>query len=185
MKTQFDIEKIIKNGKIENELDFERALIADRKLRILSKESSHYKSLRKKLRDIIEEYEKNQWSDLNLIDENKIKESDLAEFFAEKERAFIERRKTLIKEKLKEININQQEFGFILGHKSKTYTSELINGLSSFTLRDLIIINQLLKIDLSHLVPIFLSNKDQEKVKAAIHELNKPLKLAKGDLIFA
>ncbi len=39
MKTQFDISQLIKTGKILNELNFERALIADRKLRILSKEN--------------------------------------------------------------------------------------------------------------------------------------------------
>ena len=42
MKTQLDISKLLEIGKIQNELDFERALIADRKLRILSKEDSKY-----------------------------------------------------------------------------------------------------------------------------------------------
>ena len=43
MKTQLDISKLLEFGKIQNELDFERALIADRKLRVLSKEDSKYK----------------------------------------------------------------------------------------------------------------------------------------------
>lgn len=47
MKTQFDISEIIKKGKIANELDFERAMIADRKLRVLSKENPAFKSVRK------------------------------------------------------------------------------------------------------------------------------------------
>lgn len=42
---------------IQNELDFERALIADRKLRVLSKENPKFKTVRKKLRDLIEQYE--------------------------------------------------------------------------------------------------------------------------------
>ena len=46
-------------GKIQNELDFEKALIADRKLRVLSKEDSKYKVIRKKLRDLIADYEAN------------------------------------------------------------------------------------------------------------------------------
>ncbi|AFD06312.1 hypothetical protein [Solitalea canadensis] len=41
MKTHFDIEEFVKRGKIENELDLERALIADRKLRNLAKENSY------------------------------------------------------------------------------------------------------------------------------------------------
>ena len=31
MKTQFDIEKVLEAGKLQNELEYERALIADRK----------------------------------------------------------------------------------------------------------------------------------------------------------
>ena len=54
MKTNFDIEKFIESGSINNELDLERAMIADRKLRLLSKDSLHFKNLRKKLRDLIE-----------------------------------------------------------------------------------------------------------------------------------
>ena len=43
MKTNFDIEKFIESGSINNELDLERAMIADRKLRLLSKDSLHFK----------------------------------------------------------------------------------------------------------------------------------------------
>ncbi|MGB1283228.1 MAG: hypothetical protein ACPG44_02070 [Polaribacter sp.] len=57
MDTQFDISHLIEIGKIQSELDFERALITDRKLRVLSKENPKFKSVRKKLRDLIEEYE--------------------------------------------------------------------------------------------------------------------------------
>ena len=56
-KTQFDTSELIENGEILNELDFERALIADRKLRVLSKENPKYKIIRKRLRDLIEAYE--------------------------------------------------------------------------------------------------------------------------------
>ena len=50
MKTQLDISELIENGKIRNELDFERAMIADRKLRVLSKENPKFKSVRKKIK---------------------------------------------------------------------------------------------------------------------------------------
>ena len=104
MKTQFDISELIKNGKILNELDFERAMIADRKLRVLSKENPKFKSVRKKLRDLIEEYENKNWSADSNISDKKLRESDVAELIAEKERLFILRRKELIRKKLKNLN---------------------------------------------------------------------------------
>ena len=45
MKTHFDIEKIVEKGVISNELDYDRALIADRKLRLLAKENVYFKNL--------------------------------------------------------------------------------------------------------------------------------------------
>ena len=63
--------------------------------------------------------------------------------------------------------------------------SELMNGIKPFTLKDLVIINRLLKIDINELVPIFLSREDQIKIKSAVLELNKPqIKLEKEDLMF-
>ena len=70
MKTEFNIDSIdsiIKKGLIENELDYDRALIANRKLRLLSKEDSHFKTLRFKLRSIIEKYESAEWSDFDKL----------------------------------------------------------------------------------------------------------------------
>ena len=184
MKTTDTIEQIIHKGKIDNELDLEKALIADKKLRTLSKENSHFKTLRKKLRDIIEDYENNHWSDIHKIDENQIKENEFAIFIAEQESAFMEKRKALIKNKLQENQLNQQELGMILGHKSKTHMSELMNGISPFPLKDLILINRLLKIEITELVPVFLSQDDQKRVKSVLHILNKPqIKLTKEDLV--
>lgn len=89
MKLNFDIEEIIEKGIITKELDYERALIADRKLRILAKENPYFKSLRMKLRDIIEKYEDAEWSDIDKIDDNKLLESDNAELVAELERLLL------------------------------------------------------------------------------------------------
>lgn len=86
MEMQFDIKNLFKHGEIENELDFERALIADRKLRILSKEDDKYKVLRQKLRDLIESYEEKNWSLNSEVSEDKLQESLLAEEIAEQER---------------------------------------------------------------------------------------------------
>ncbi len=182
MKTQLDIADLFEHGKIQNELDFERALIADRRLRVLSKEDSKYKVLRKKLRDLIADYENKNWSFNSIITEENIQESDLAELIAEKERQFIQNRKELIRKKLKNLNLKQQDLGSLLGHNSKSYMSELMNGMSPFSLKDLIVINRLLKIELSDLIPTFLAQSDQARIRTSIDKLDNPkLKLSQDD----
>lgn len=174
MKTHFDIEKIVESGSISNELDYERALLADRSLRLLAKENAHFKNLRLKLRNLIEKYEASEWSILEQIDDTKLLESAQAERIAELERLFLDTRKKIIREKLKNLDLNQENLATILGHKSKTHMSELINGIKPFVLKDLIIINKLLNIDLKLLVPLFLSLEDQKKVTDAVKKLGKP-----------
>lgn len=184
MKTHFDIDDIIKKGAIKNELDYDRALIADRKLRLLAKEDPHFKKQRYKLRDIIEKYESSEWSDISKIDDNKILESEKSERIAELERLFIENRKQVIRKKIKEFDLTQENLASILGHKSKTHMSELMNGVRPFTLRDLIIINRLFKIDIDLLVPLFLSKQDEAKIKEAVIELDNPkVRLTSDDLV--
>lgn len=185
MKTHFDIEQFIENGSITNELDLERAMIADRKLRLLSKDSVHFKNLRKRLRDLIEDYERKTWIDLDTLTDEKIAESDKYEVIAEQERVFLNNRKQIIKDRLKGFDLTQENLGNILGHKSKTHMSELMNGIKPFTLRDLVIIHRLLKIGFDVLIPNFLSTEDQIKVKTVVASLNKPhFKLEKEDLMF-
>lgn len=184
MKTDFDIERLVENGSITNELDYDRALIADRKLRLLSRGNTYFKNLRLKLRDLIEAYEHSEWNDVNKINEEKILESEKSERIAESERLFIENRKKKIRKKLKELDLTQENLATILGHKSKTHMSELMNGIKPFTLKDLVIINRLLKIDINLLVPVFLSKKDQVMVKEAVKTLNKPnIKLINDDWV--
>ncbi|MDX6191095.1 helix-turn-helix transcriptional regulator [Flavobacterium sp. Fl-318] len=186
MKANFDIESIIDSGFISNELDYERALIADRKLRLLAKESIHFKNLRSKLRDLIAKYESSEWSDVNLIDESKLLEVEKFEQIAELERVFIENRKQSIRKKLKELDLTQENLATLLGHKSKTHMSELVNGIKPFTLKDLVIINRILKIDVSLLIPLFLSNEEQLRVKEAVKKLDKPkVKLNVEDLLLS
>lgn len=181
MKTQIDIEKLIESGIINNELDYERAMVADRKLRLLAKTSSHFKNLRMKLRDLIADYEKRVWSNEDAIGAELIEQSDQAEIIAEKERVFLEKRKNIIQRKLKDFNLTQAELGLLLGHKSKTHMSELINGIKPFTLQDLVIINLLFKIDIDLLVPKYLPIEKLDKISATITALNKP-KLNKAKL---
>ncbi|MEO5788894.1 MAG: helix-turn-helix domain-containing protein [Gelidibacter sp.] len=182
MTTKLDISDLLEHGKIQNELDLERAMIADRRLRVLSKEDPKYKVLRKKLRDWIEDYENKNWSTNSKISEEKIQDSDLAELIAERERQFIQNRKGLIRKKLKNLNLTQQDLGSVLGHNSKSYMSELMNGMSPFSLKDLIVINRLLKIELSDLIPTFLPESDQVRIKTSIDKLDNPkLKLSQDD----
>lgn len=186
MKTHFDIGKLVENGSITNELDYERALVADRKLRLLSKDNAHFKNLRQKLRDLIEQYEKSEWNDVESISNEKIWESDQSERIAEAERLFIDKRKHEIRKRLKELDLTQEDLALLLGHRSKTHMSELINGIKPFTLKDLIIINRLLNVEISKLVPVYLSKEDHIKVKEAIRQLDKPkIRLTSDDLTLA
>lgn len=186
MKTHFDISALVESGSITSELDYERALIADRKLRLLSKENAHFKALRQKLRDIIEKYENAEWNNVESISNEKILESDNAERIAEAERSFIDMRKQEIRKRLKELDLSQTDLALLLGHRSKTHMSELINGIKPFTLKDLIIINRILKVEITKLVPVYLSKEDQIKINEAIRKLNKPkIELTSDDLTLA
>lgn len=169
MKKEFvlDFTELIAKGNIENELEYERALVVLKKLRLMSKKDSSYSNARIQLRKLIEEYEEKYWGNESEITNELVEENDLAEKLAERERVFLERRKRLIKESIKSLKITQQDLGVILGH-SKSYTSELINGVRPFSLVDIVFIHRLLKIQLSDLVPIVVSHKDKVEVKKRI-----------------
>jgi transcriptional regulator with XRE-family HTH domain len=184
MKTEFDIEAILKKGRLSNELDYERALVAERKLRLLAKEDAQFTTLRHQLRELLESYERSEWADADSIDDRQLIQSEKAEFIADQERQFLEARKRTIRNRLKQLELTQENLGSILGHKSKTHMSELMNGIKPFTLKDLIIVHRLLKIEMSVLIPVFLSNSDQEKVKLAVSKLDKPkVKLEANDFL--
>lgn len=182
MKTQSYL-KILQKGSISSELELEKALIIERKLRLMIKENPELSESRNKLRSIIKDYENLNWSKNSIISDEKIEESDLAEFISEKERKFLATRKETIKSKLTEFGINQQDLGMILGH-SKSYISELINGINPFNLKDLIIIHNLFNIKLESLIPATIPQKESRRIKSSILKINKPkLKLAKEELI--
>ncbi|MGN7819432.1 helix-turn-helix domain-containing protein [Chitinophaga sp. 22536] len=181
-----DIEKLIESGSIMNELDYERAMIADRKLRLLAKTNPHFKNLRNKLGNLIEEYEARVWSDENAVGRELIAQSEQAELIAEKERIFLEKRRKIIQSKLKSFNLTQAELGMLLGHKSKTHMSELITGLKPFTLQDLVIISKIFKIDIDSLVPKYLPIEKIDRISATIEVINNPkLNRIKPVLLFA
>ena len=165
MVEAFNVEKLLKKGTISSELEYERALEASKSLRLLSKDNSKYVSMRKKLIDLIERYERREWKNIEDVNELKIKESDDAEAYLAQERAFITQRQKKIKQKLNAMNMTQGDLTTILGHKSKTYISELMNGLSPFTLHDLVILHHFLSIEMKDLVPTFLNLQDRERLK--------------------
>ncbi|AFM04861.1 Helix-turn-helix protein [Bernardetia litoralis DSM 6794] len=167
-----DYKKIIEKGFIENELELERTFILERKLRLLIPKNPNYKEDRKQLRSIIKEYEKQNWSTDSIITDKKIKESDYAEQIAEQERQFLAKRKEIIKTKLLENKLNQQDLGAILKH-SKSYISELMNGINSFTKKDLIIIHKLFDIKLEDLIPTTITQKDVNRMRKTIEKLGK------------
>ncbi len=182
MNKEFDIDQLIKQGKIKSELELERASLAERKLRLISKEVPESKIKRRKLRELILAFEEENWNDRDQISDTQIKESDNAEKTVLNESKFIETRKELIKNKLKTLGLNQQEFGIILGHNSKSYISELMNGIVPFSLKDLIVISKLLKIDLNKLILTHISDEDKTKIENTIKKLEKhSLKLDKKE----
>ena len=180
---EFDMNKVMKKGIIDNELDYQRALIYNRKLRLQSQDNSELKSIRKKLLILLKQYQEDNWKDYFSITDEQVKESDLAELIAEKERIFNNKRKQTIKKKLKNLELNQQDLGAILGHRN-SYTSELINGVRPFSMKDIVILNRILNIELNELVPTILSTKVRNEIAHTIQKLNNPhLKnLSKEDL---
>ncbi|HET6558786.1 MAG TPA: helix-turn-helix transcriptional regulator [Prolixibacteraceae bacterium] len=79
--------------------------------------------------------------------------------------------------------MTQQDLSILLGHP-KSYISELINGVSQFTLKDLIIIHRILGINLNTLIPTSLQSETRDKLAESIKQLNKPkLRLRKTTLV--
>jgi antitoxin component HigA of HigAB toxin-antitoxin module len=183
MKDIINIKEIEKIERLENEYDLEKASLLERKLRLMTNENPDLKPMRKKLRDLIKEYEDRKWSDLDKITDSQVIESDKAEEIVNYEQKFINKRKEAIRKKLNEYDMTQQDLGLILGHP-KSYMSELINGISQFTLKDLVIINRIFGINLNVLVPTFLQSETRDKVRESINKLSKPkLGLRKTELV--
>ena len=183
MITQFDIDKLLEKGVIDSELELEQAFSVDKKLRLLSKKDASFLIKRKKLRTLIENYEKQNWSKESNITDNTIRESDIAEEIAGKESLFIAQRKDVIRKKLKDFNLNQQQLGEILGHSSKSYMSELMNGICPFSMRDLVIIHRILEIELKDLIPTTIPHQDRIQIKSSLMRLrNTKVRLSKKAL---
>lgn len=81
----YDITPFLESGELNNELDFHRANIASRKLRLLSKESGEAKKTRKALNKLLYNYEQKHWANSDLVTDEQIKKSEIAQQIAEKE----------------------------------------------------------------------------------------------------
>jgi transcriptional regulator with XRE-family HTH domain len=183
MKDLVDIRDIEHIQQLDNEYDLQKALLLDRKLRLMVKDNIDLKPIHDKLFRLIQDYEDRKWTDSENIPDKQFDEAETAEQLVEIERKFILQRKDAIRKKLKSYEMTQTDLALILGHK-KSYMSELINGVSQFSMKDLVIIHRVLRIDLAKLIPTYLQNDTRERVKQSISKLNKPrLKLIKKDLI--
>ncbi len=182
MKDILDIKDVENINKLENEYDLQKASLLERKLRLMINENPDLKPVRDKLRDLIKRYEDEEWSDFNDISGSTYIESDKAEDIINSKQRFIKKRKEAIRKKLKEYDMNQQDLGLILEHP-KSYMSELMNGVSQFTLKDLVIIHRVLGINLTILIPTYLQSETRDKIRKSIKSLNKPnLGLRKTEL---
>lgn len=178
-----NIREIESIQQLDNEFDLQKALLLDRKLRLLVKENPELKLIHDKLINLIQEYEHTHWKDSESIKEERFEEAEIAEKLIEIEQKFITQRKEIIRKKLKSYDMNQTELALLLGHK-KSYMSELINGVSQFSMKDLVIMHRVLHIELSKLIPTYLHSETRERIKKTIEQLDKPkLTLGKKDLI--
>lgn len=178
---KFSINNIQKIKSLNSELEFEKASSLFLKLRLLVKEEKAYEPVRSHLRGLIKEYEKRNWGEEDKITEAQIKESDIAEAIVEAENEFFHKRKELIKRKLKEAGLNQNDLAKILGHR-KGYMSELVNGLRPFSKEDLVVINRLFKIAFEDLIPAFIKQERAIHIKKTLKSLsNNKIRLTKKD----
>ncbi len=178
---KFSIQNIQKINVLTSELEYEKATSLYLKLRVLVKEDKSYEPIRKHLRGLIKDYEQIKWADEGNITDHQIKESDLAEAIVHAENEFYQKRKELIKAKLKDAGLTQNDLAKILEHR-KGYMSELINGLRPFSKEDLIVINRLFKIKFEDLIPAFIQHEKASHIKKTLESLShNKIRLTKKD----
>ena len=96
---------------------------------------------------------------------------------------WLRNRKEIILERLRKLDLKQQDLGKLLDH-NKSYTSELLNGVRAFSSGDLILIHRLLGIKLKDLFLTTVPLATQKRVKASVAKiLSKKVKLKEKDLV--
>lgn len=88
-----DIKEVMHTERIENEYDLHKASLLERNLRLMLEENPDLKPIRQKLRDLIKDYEDRNWSDLDIITDVQIENSNKAEEIIDYEQRFIQKRK--------------------------------------------------------------------------------------------
>ncbi|ACT95955.1 helix-turn-helix domain-containing protein [Dyadobacter fermentans] len=166
-----DIRRILEAGRIKTELDLERISLADRELMHQEKTQPDLRATRKAISDMIVEYESRCWSDENLVTDAKMEESEAAEIQAEREYAFLWKRNMLIIAKLQALSLKQKDLALLLNH-SKSYTSELLNGIRPFSTNDLKMIHLLFEIPLTDLIITIPSQETLNRLENAIEKIS-------------
>lgn len=166
-----DIRKILEAGRIETELDLERVTLAERHLMLQEKQHPELRKTRITLSDLTIEYESRKWSDRSLITDTQVEESEAAEIQAEREYVFLWKRNKLILAKLQELSLKQKDLALLLNH-SKSYTSELLNGIRPFSTNDLKLIHLLFQIPLTELIITIPSQETLSRLETAIDKIS-------------
>jgi transcriptional regulator with XRE-family HTH domain len=179
---RLEIDNILRIDELNSELEFEQATSIQGKLRWMVKEDASLEPVRQHLIALIEKYESEHWNNETDITEEQIKESDIAERLVNAENIFIQKRKELLKRKLKESEISQKDLAKILGHRPN-YMSELMNGVRPFSRDDIVVIHRLFDIEFKDLIPPFLKKEVTSHIKTTLGELNnKRVRLKINDL---
>ncbi len=165
--SRLNINNILSIKELKAELEFEEASSLQGRLRWMSKENHSLKIIHQHLISLIEDYENKYWSKEDEINDEQIKESENAVAIVNAESFFIQKRKNLIKNKLKENKLSQKDLAKILRHRPN-YMSELINGVRPFSRDDIIIIHRLFELDLKDLIPPFLKNEVAKHINATL-----------------
>jgi transcriptional regulator with XRE-family HTH domain len=182
---RLDIDNILNIDELNSELEHERASSIHGRLRWMAKENKSLERVKDHLKNLILKYENKHWSNEDKITDEQIKESDIAEKIIYSENLFIQKRKELIRKKLKQSGLSQKDLGKILGHRPN-YMSELINGVRPFSKDDLVVIHRLFEIDFKDLLPPFLKSDVRNHIRTTLGELkNKKVKIKLKDVEIA
>ncbi len=162
----------MKLNELRGELEYEKAISIYGRLRWMTKEDKSLLPVKQRLKELITKYEKEHWEDEAKITPEQINESDTAEKRVELESEFIQKRKELIRQKLKEHGLNQQDLAKLLGHRPN-YMSALMNGVRPLSRDDVLVIHKLFAIDLKDLMPPFLKTKVTSQIQKTLKELKQ------------
>jgi len=179
---KFNLDNVKKLTKLESELDLNIAQALAGKLRWMAKEDESLVEVRKHLKGLIKAYEKERWSDDEVISDDRIDESYKAEHLVALHSQFITLRKDAIQKALKKNGLKQKDLAVLLGHRA-SYMSELINGLMPFSKEDIVVLYRLFEIELDVLMDPFIKLATRDRIRLTLKKLNKPqLKLREKDL---